>query len=45
MVGDEAYSGSRSIEALTESVREVFGYEYFLPTLQGRSSEKFFSQC
>lgn len=40
MIGDEAYSGSRSFEALTESVREVFGYEHFVPTHQGRGSEK-----
>ncbi|PAU35941.1 tryptophanase [Vibrio coralliilyticus] len=40
MVGDEAYSGSRSFEALTESVKQVFGYEHFVPTHQGRGSEK-----
>ncbi|MCG9579739.1 tryptophanase (plasmid) [Vibrio tubiashii] len=40
MIGDEAYSGSRSFEALEDSVAKVFGYQHFVPTHQGRGAEK-----
>lgn len=40
MVGDEAYSGSRSYKNLMISATDVFGYKYFQPVHQGRAAEK-----
>jgi tryptophanase len=39
MQSDDAYAGSESFYRLLDSVREVFGYEYLLPTHQGRAAE------
>ncbi len=40
MVGDEAYSGSRSYKNLMISAADVFGYKYYQPVHQGRAAEK-----
>ncbi len=40
MVGDEAYSGSRSYRNLIKSAQDIFDYEYFQPVHQGRAAEK-----
>jgi tyrosine phenol-lyase len=39
MQSDDAYAGSESFYKLEESVREIFGYEYVMPTHQGRAAE------
>jgi len=39
MLGDESYAGASSYFKLKEAIREICGFNFFLPTHQGRAAE------
>jgi tyrosine phenol-lyase len=45
MLGDEAYAGSRNFYRLEAAIQSNYGYEYVVPTHQGRGAEHLLSQA
>ncbi len=44
MRGDEAYAGARSFYRFEQAVREIYGFQWMVPTHQGRGAEHLISR-
>lgn len=44
MMGDESYAGSSNFYHLEDAIRKYYGYQYIVPTHQGRAAEHIISQ-
>src|SRR5690606_20043778 len=44
MTGDEAYAGSKSYFVMEKAIHQYYGYQYIIPTHQGRGAENILSQ-